>query len=69
MRFNVCSSTYGNVLVLDGIVNCTERDEFAYQEMITHLALCSHPDPQTVIDGLLSVADVIITPDDFSPAC
>lgn len=25
------SETYGNVLVLDGIIQCTERDEFSYQ--------------------------------------
>lgn len=33
------SSTYGNVLVLDGAIQVTERDEFAYQEMIAHLPL------------------------------
>jgi len=36
------SKTYGNVLVLDDVIQCTERDEFAYQEMIVHLAMCSH---------------------------
>ncbi|VAI74535.1 unnamed protein product [Triticum turgidum subsp. durum] len=35
------SSTYGKVLVLDGVIQVTERDECAYQEMITHLPLCS----------------------------
>lgn len=24
------SATYGNVLVLDGVIQCTERDEFSY---------------------------------------
>ncbi|KAI1790430.1 spermidine synthase [Ganoderma leucocontextum] len=43
------SETYGNVLVLDGVVQCTERDEFAYQEMISHLPLASHPDPKRVL--------------------
>ena len=28
------SKTYGNVLVLDGVIQVTERDEHAYQEMI-----------------------------------
>lgn len=37
------SKTYGRVLVLDGVIQLTERDEFSYQEMITHLPLCSHP--------------------------
>ncbi|KAI9725613.1 MAG: putrescine aminopropyltransferase [Chrysothrix sp. TS-e1954] len=43
------SSDYGTVLVLDGVVQCTERDEFSYQEMITHLAMNSHPDPKSVL--------------------
>ncbi|XP_058786799.1 spermine synthase-like [Vicia villosa] len=43
------SSTYGKVLVLDGIVQLTEKDECAYQEMITHLPLCSIPSPKTVL--------------------
>jgi len=43
------SETYGNVLILDGIINCTERDEFSYQEMLTNLALCSHPNPESVL--------------------
>lgn len=43
------SMTYGNVLVLDGIVQATERDEFAYQEMITHLSIMSHADPKRVL--------------------
>lgn len=43
------SKTYGNVLVLDGIIQCTERDEFAYQEMISHLPLYSHPNPEKVL--------------------
>ncbi|KAK6135350.1 hypothetical protein DH2020_030910 [Rehmannia glutinosa] len=42
------SSAYGRVLVLDGIVQLTEKDECAYQEMITHLPLCSIESPQTV---------------------
>nr|XP_002119951.2 spermidine synthase-like [Ciona intestinalis] len=43
------SKTYGNVLVLDGVIQCTERDEFAYQEMIAHLPLFSHPNPKNVL--------------------
>ncbi|XP_005496696.2 spermidine synthase [Zonotrichia albicollis] len=43
------STTYGNVLVLDGVIQCTERDEFSYQEMIANLPLCSHPDPRKVL--------------------
>jgi spermidine synthase len=43
------SSDYGTVLVLDNVIQCTERDEFAYQEMITHLAMNSHPNPKKVL--------------------
>ncbi|XP_038579150.1 spermidine synthase-like [Micropterus salmoides] len=43
------SKSYGNVLVLDGVIQCTERDEFAYQEMIANLPLCSHPCPKKVL--------------------
>jgi spermidine synthase len=28
------SKTYGKVLVLDGVIQLSERDEFAYQEMM-----------------------------------
>lgn len=48
VKFYICSSTHGNVLALDGIIQCTEYDEFAYQEMITHLAMFSHPLPRKV---------------------
>jgi spermidine synthase len=44
------SATYGKVLVLDGVIQCTERDEFSYQEMIAHLPLCSlHHEPKKVL--------------------
>ena len=43
------STDYGNVLVLDNVIQCTERDEFAYQEMICHLAMNSHPEPKKVL--------------------
>ncbi|EAU83678.1 spermidine synthase [Coprinopsis cinerea okayama7 len=43
------SETYGNVLVLDGVIQATERDEFSYQEMIAHLPLAAHPNPKKVL--------------------
>lgn len=43
------SESHGTVLVLDGIIQCTERDEFAYQEMISFLPLCCHPNPKKVL--------------------
>ena len=36
------SETHGRVLMLDGVVQITERDEFVYQEMITHVPLLAH---------------------------
>ncbi|KAK9840073.1 hypothetical protein WJX74_002937 [Apatococcus lobatus] len=35
------NKAFGTVLLLDGVIQCTDRDEFSYQEMITHLPLCS----------------------------
>jgi spermidine synthase len=34
--------TLGRVLVLDGVVQTTERDEFIYHEMIAHVPLLAH---------------------------
>jgi len=42
------STTYGTVLVLDGVIQVTERDEFSYQEMIVNLPMFSHPNPKKV---------------------
>uniref|UniRef100_T1GJI1 PABS domain-containing protein n=1 Tax=Megaselia scalaris TaxID=36166 RepID=T1GJI1_MEGSC len=41
--------TFGMCLVLDGIIQCTLRDEFSYQEMISFLPLCCHPNPEKVL--------------------
>ena len=39
----------GRMLMLDGIVQLTEFDEFAYQEMMTHPAMMLHPNPEKVL--------------------
>ncbi|NPD65891.1 polyamine aminopropyltransferase [Lichenicola cladoniae] len=36
------SETHGGVLVLDGAIQITERDEFVYQEMLAHVPLLRH---------------------------
>ena len=36
------SYTHGRVMLLDGVVQITERDEFVYQEMLTHVPLLAH---------------------------
>jgi len=43
------SENHGNVLVLDGVIQVTERDEFSYQEMIAHIPLFAHPCPKKVL--------------------
>ncbi|CAH1276447.1 unnamed protein product [Diabrotica balteata] len=43
------STNNGTALVLDGIIQCTQKDEFSYQEMLTFLALCCHDNPQRVL--------------------
>ncbi len=36
------STSHGRVMLLDGVVQITERDEFVYQEMLTHVPLLAH---------------------------
>ncbi|MCL4169139.1 UNVERIFIED_CONTAM: hypothetical protein GTU68_045442 [Idotea baltica] len=43
------SETYGNTLVLDGLIQVTQRDEFPYQEMLANLPLQCHPNPRDVL--------------------
>jgi spermidine synthase len=40
---------FGRMLLLDGCVMVTDRDEFVYHEMITHPALLAHPRPEAVL--------------------
>jgi spermidine synthase len=40
---------FGKILVLDGVVQITERDEFFYHEMLAHVVLSAHPDPRRVV--------------------
>jgi spermidine synthase len=43
------STDWGKVLVLDGVIQLTEKDEMSYQEMMAHLPLFSHPKPLDVL--------------------
>jgi spermidine synthase len=43
------TETHGRVLVLDGVVQITEADEFAYQEMIAHVPLLAHGEARRVL--------------------
>ena len=40
---------FGRVLALDGSVMLTERDEFIYDEMITHVPMAVHPDIRDIL--------------------
>jgi spermidine synthase len=40
---------FGRILVLDGVVQITERDEFFYHEMLAHVVMNAHPDPKNII--------------------
>ncbi|OGR10794.1 MAG: spermidine synthase [Desulfobacterales bacterium RIFOXYA12_FULL_46_15] len=40
---------HGRMLVLDGIIQLTDFDEFAYQEMLAHIPMFAHPLPEKVL--------------------
>jgi spermidine synthase len=40
---------FGKILILDGVVQITERDEFFYHEMLVHPVMHAHPGPRNVI--------------------
>jgi len=40
---------FGRILVLDGVVQITERDEFFYHEMLTHVIMNAHPGPKNIV--------------------
>jgi len=43
------STHWGKALVLDGVIQLTERDEMSYQELLAHIPLYSHPCPKSVL--------------------
>jgi len=43
------SESHGGVLVLDGAIQITERDEFVYQEMLAHVPLLAHGAAKSVL--------------------
>ena len=43
------SASHGRVLVLDGAVQITEKDEFVYQEMLAHVPLLAHGNARRVL--------------------
>ncbi|MCC5914936.1 MAG: hypothetical protein JJU46_11215, partial [Balneolaceae bacterium] len=43
------TDTWGNLMTIDGMVMLSERDEFVYHEMISHIAMFTHPNPKRVL--------------------
>jgi spermidine synthase len=41
-------TAYGRMLLLDGAMMTTERDEFVYHEMLAHIPLLLHPSPRRI---------------------
>lgn len=40
---------FGRVMALDGVIQTTERDEFVYHEMMTHVPILAHGDATRVL--------------------
>lgn len=40
---------FGNLMVIDGFVMLSQRDNFFYHEMMSHPVMFTHPDPKTVL--------------------
>ncbi len=40
---------FGNLMVIDGFIMLSARDNFLYHEMMSHPALFTHPDPRRVV--------------------
>lgn len=45
----VDSYEFGRMLVLDGVIQTSIRDEFIYHEMLAHVPLAMHPRPERVL--------------------
>ena len=43
------STDWGNVMLIDGAMMVTTRDNFFYHEMMAHAPLFTHPDPKDVV--------------------
>ena len=43
------SPEFGRFLTLDGYMMLTEKDEFIYHEMITHVPMCVHPEAADIL--------------------
>ncbi len=40
---------FGRILILDGIIQLSKKDEFIYHEMLAHPAIFIHPEPKKIL--------------------
>lgn len=43
------TDTWGNLMTIDGMVMLSEKDEFVYHEMLSHVGMFAHPNPEKVL--------------------
>lgn len=43
------TDTWGNLLTIDDMVMLSEKDEFVYHEMLSHVGLFAHPNPGKIL--------------------
>src|SRR5699024_5703418 len=43
------ADTWCILMLIDGMVMLSEKDEFVYHEMLSHVALFSHPNPERIL--------------------
>ena len=55
---NTNSEIFGKCLALDNAIQCTDMDEFSYQEMIAFLPLQAHSKPARVLVSLIGTDQV-----------
>lgn len=43
------TDSWGNMMTIDGMVMLSEKDEFVYHEMLSHVGMFTHPNPKRVL--------------------
>ena len=43
------TDTWGNLMTIDGMVMLSEKDEFVYHEILSHVGMFAHPNPERVL--------------------
>eukprot|EP01061_Rhynchopus_euleeides_P008073 TRINITY_DN17120_c0_g1_i1.p1 TRINITY_DN17120_c0_g1~~TRINITY_DN17120_c0_g1_i1.p1 ORF type:complete len:338 (+),score=174.58 TRINITY_DN17120_c0_g1_i1:55-1014(+) len=51
-KVDVCDTTpFGKILIIDGLIQSSQLDEYIYHESLVHPALLAHPNPKNVFIG------------------